>query len=252
MRSHLLVLLVLVLVLIGSFAIYTHAGWLDGDREITSSGTRFTAEWWQGCYQSALGGIGPNSCHSAQPWYCPLDSEGSDDYVERADLCGCPPNHEPQADNSCLQCIHPCDDNPCEDYESCSAVGDWCDDNYQCTCDIQDASEGCAIFASCGSGETCEFSGGDLCNPNNYECIEDSEPVCDCTGNVVCYYTHEDPEEESCSGMFSHSASCEPIYSSSNEQYYCGTTMEQCPQPWEGCVYTGTTNECDPIWLGEC
>ena len=241
---------VLVLFVTIGFAAIVQAGVLDAESgDTTVAGTLLTATWSQGCISGALGSLGLNRCHATQPFFCPLESEGGDDYTEWSASCGCPPNERPDSLGiGCDACLDPCEELDCEDYERCESSGDWCDENAECVCDITTEAEGCSYFGNCDSGETCEYTGGDRCNANNYECVGSDPPSCTCSGNVVCRF-EQDPESDDTCSTFSRSAQCQPVSGSSGAS--CGTTSTTLCNPPPGCRWYRTDNNCDPHWLDE-
>ena len=139
--------LVLAAAVLLSVTILSHAGYLDGSRTITSDGTRFTAEWFQGCRSSSLGSLGVNQCHSTQPYYCPLDSQAGNEYVQKCGVreggsdipvCGCPMHWRCVYETGeCDACSNPCTSSEaisqCGSSSACQPVGDYCDGEFVCT-----------------------------------------------------------------------------------------------------------------------
>lgn len=163
----------------------------------TAQGTLFTATWSQGCVSSGfLGSLGLNRCHSQQPYFCPLNSVGGNNFVERADLCDCP-IHFQSSGFACQACDNPCDS--CPDGYSCTPPAtDWCTTAPNCIapppsdppCPVS-----CKPFCSsgetshpdyyCSSGRCCLSSsdpppggGGGECSTDS-DCPDRTDTVCD-------------------------------------------------------------------------
>ena len=154
-------LLVLSILLIGLVI----GGVLRLTQERSGSGTKFTLTWSQGCSDY---NIGPASCASVKPKYCPPGSDGTSTTIDNCQECGCPKDYRCLSTGQCQLCDNPCSPDPCGKCESCTIV-DRCAGTYSC-----DTIDDC-----CGNGK-CE-SGEDACS-----CSADCSGKCEYCGDGSC------------------------------------------------------------------
>ncbi|MFT4309264.1 MAG: hypothetical protein ACMXYL_02140 [Candidatus Woesearchaeota archaeon] len=257
-----------LLVLFVLFSGVVYAGVLTGTRSVGPEGTTFTLYYRQGCNEPGRGTLGPNQCHATKPLHCPIDSVGSTSFLHNCSFCGCDMHYNCSALGTvCDACDDPCDD-ACESYETCTVIGDWCDNIPNCACAIFTEAQGCAEFLpSCPSGQTCKYTGGasgDRCDSNNYEC-QGSDPCrcrCppttvdpDCSNRYVCRYT-PDSGSGTCSPS-QNSVSCKIMVAvswSSGNYLICGITSGErnnCESAPGGCSLDDVTT-CSSSPTGDC
>ena len=133
----------LMLVLFVLLSIDAQGGILSSYTEDTPTGTRFTLTWSQGC--PAFGGVAPHQCASGvtglvsdNPLYCAPSSAGLTPLIDNVSMCGCPPNHNPNAiDNTCEACTDRCSSpvyHTCTTAQTCvlTVPSNLCDGRYTC------------------------------------------------------------------------------------------------------------------------
>jgi len=236
---------------------FVDAGRLWATATESSGGTTFTVSWAQGCTTTSLSSLGPNACHSEKPWFCPVGSQGGNEYVQRSGICGCDANSKPDSLGiTCDECVFPCLNNGgCEDYERCVTWGDWCDNNKDCVCNIFTEAEGCSYFSTCSGGQTCEYTGGDRCDARNYRCVS-SGPPCSCSGVHTCWWEKDDGSGDDCVPR-SQSTSCEVMVvvpmSSANPYLDCevANAYYYCDYPPPGCKLK-SVSYCSGSPKGDC